>query len=119
MQFQIMITSTTINRCFQGESGAEITARNWESPHLLYNAILVTDTNGCKRVEKFETGDPTVTTLQLKAFIECVRNREKPNIASADNAVANLDLIDSVYEKAGMTPRGRAQQPQEGAEQQS
>lgn len=91
----------------KGEGNSEITARNWEAPHVLYNAILVTDINGCKRTEKFETGEPSTTLLQIRTFVECIRNRDKFNESSPTNALRNMELVDSVYEKAGMAPRGR------------
>jgi predicted dehydrogenase len=100
-----------ISLVIEGEEGAEITVRNWAAPHILYNAILVTDTAGSKRTEKFATGAPNPYALQLRAFLDAiaaVRDGRSSEGADADNAVKNLELIDSVYSRAGLPPRGTA-----------
>jgi predicted dehydrogenase len=104
-----------ISMVIKGQDGAELTIRNWAMPHTVYNAILVTDRNGCKRTEKYETGEPTTYTLNVRSFIEVIRNRDTVNLGSPENAVTNMELVDSVYEKAGLVPRGRTL-PTEGAE---
>jgi predicted dehydrogenase len=44
-------------------------------------------------------------TLQLRAFIQAIRGEMKLN-TNPEDAVGNMRLIDSIYEKAGLKPRG-------------
>jgi predicted dehydrogenase len=44
-------------------------------------------------------------TLQLRAFIKAIRGETKLNTDPAD-AIGNMRLIDAIYEKAGLQPRG-------------
>jgi len=45
-----------------------------------------------------------VYTLQLRAFIKAIRGKMKLNTDPSD-AIANMRLIDAIYEKAGLRPR--------------
>jgi predicted dehydrogenase len=49
-------------------------------------------------------GDTTYTH-QLRAFVEQVRGGQ-PMATDARDAIANMRVIDAVYEKAGLPPRG-------------
>jgi predicted dehydrogenase len=49
-------------------------------------------------------GDPTYTA-QLRAFVRAVRDREPFPTGPAD-AVANMRVVDDVYRRAGLEPRG-------------
>ena len=49
-------------------------------------------------------GDSTYT-YQLRAFLKAVRDG-KPMPTDAVDAIANMRVIDAVYEKSGLRPRG-------------
>jgi predicted dehydrogenase len=44
-------------------------------------------------------------TLQLRAFVKAIRGEMNLNTDPAD-AIGNMQLIDSIYEKAGLKLRG-------------
>ncbi|MCX6049694.1 MAG: gfo/Idh/MocA family oxidoreductase, partial [Chloroflexi bacterium] len=56
-----------------------------------------------KRSEHFP--GETSYTYQLRAFAQAVRG-EAPMPTDATDAIANMRIIDAVYEKAGLKPRG-------------
>jgi predicted dehydrogenase len=45
-------------------------------------------------------------TLQLRAFIKAIRGETNLNTDPAD-AIGNMRVIDSIYEKAGLKQRGK------------
>jgi hypothetical protein len=70
-------------------------------PHM-DNRILITRNGSTK--EQF-LGDQTSYTYQLAAFAETLR-RCAEFLIDVDDSVANAELIDEVYRRAGLSPRG-------------
>jgi predicted dehydrogenase len=70
-------------------------------PHM-DNRILITR-NG--RPEEHVLGDRTSYTYQLAAFAETLRSGAD-FLIDVDDSVANAELIDEVYRRAGLLPRG-------------
>lgn len=68
----------------------------------LYNRITVRrgDAMRCERVP----GEATFT-YQLRAFVDAVKGR-RPMTTSPEDAIANMRVIDAVYERAGLKRRG-------------
>ncbi len=85
----------------QGERG-ELRVFNPFAPHYFHRLKIVTPEGS--RVERVR-GDSTYT-CQLRAFLEAVRNG-KPMPTDATDAIANMRVIDAVYERSGLAPRGR------------
>ena len=84
----------------RGDRG-EMAVFNPVVPQLL-NWITVRTAAG-KRRERI-AGDPTYT-YQLRAFVEAVRTGARVP-TGPDSAIANMRVIDAVYRKAGLQPRG-------------
>ena len=84
----------------EGERG-EMRVLNPVAPHLFHR--LTVRTPGGKRSERV-AGDATYTH-QLRAFVRHVRGEEAMPTDARD-AVANMRVIDAVYEKAGLKKRG-------------
>lgn len=72
-------------------------------PHFYHRLDLHTD-DGVRRSEKL-TREPTYH-FQLRAFVDAVRGGGDPVVTDATGAVANMQVVDAVYRKAGMKPRG-------------
>ncbi len=81
--------------------GGEMTVTNPIAPHF-YHRLRV-NTGGGTRVEKIP-GDATYT-YQLRAFADWVRGGP-PMSSDAQDAVANMRVIDAIYDHAGMKRRG-------------
>jgi predicted dehydrogenase len=84
-----------------GERG-ELRVLNYLAPQAF--SLLRMRTAEGRRWERVR-GDATYT-YQLRAFAAAVL-RGEPVITSAQDAVANMRVIDSVYRAAGLPPRGR------------
>ena len=84
----------------RGERGT-MSVLNPIAPHFL-NRIKVRTSAGT-RVERV-AGEPTYTA-QLRAFAAAVRG-EAPMPTDGPHGVANMRVIDAIYEKAGLGPRG-------------
>ena len=85
----------------RGEHG-ELRVFNPFAPHF-YHRLSVRTAHG--RTTERVAGDATYTH-QLRAFVAAVRGAAAP-VDIAD-AVANMQVIDAVYEKAGLPKRGSA-----------
>jgi len=83
-----------------GERG-ELYILNPFVPHRLH--WLTVHTAAGKRRERFP--GETTYTYQLRAFVQAVRG-ETTIPTDAVDGVANMRVIDAIYEKAGMKPRG-------------
>lgn len=83
-----------------GEQG-EMRVINPILPHL-YHRLQVRTANGT-RAEKL-SGDSTYT-YQLRAFVDAAQGRG-PLLSQGRDGVATMRVIDAVYEKAGLQPRG-------------
>ncbi len=59
--------------------------------------------NGSRRVERL-TRRPTYE-FQLEAFCAAVL-RGEPTLTPPSDSIANMRVIDAIYEAAGMKPRG-------------
>ena len=84
----------------QGEAGT-LTVVNPYHPHW-FHWLRVRGRNG-SRFEHVRGENAYV--LQLRAFIKAIRGEMKLNTDPAD-AVGNMSLIDTIYEKAGLKQRG-------------
>ncbi len=87
----------------RGERG-ELAVLNPLAPQI-YHRLTVRNERG-KRSERVP-GDATYT-CQLRAFVDAVRNGT-PTLSGPDDAIANMRVIDAVYAKAGLEPRGMRQ----------
>lgn len=83
-----------------GDRG-ELHVLNFVAPHL-FNRLSVT-VNGKTHRERV-AGEPTYT-LQLRSFAASVL-RGEPNLATAEDAVITMGLIDEIYIAAGLPRRG-------------
>jgi predicted dehydrogenase len=80
---------------------AEMRVINPYAPHFFHRLKL----RGPKgTVVERALGD-TSYTHQLRAFVQAVRG-DPPMPTDAADAIANMRVIDTVYEKAGLLPRG-------------
>jgi predicted dehydrogenase len=82
-----------------GERGA-VRVFNFVLPQLYHRLAITID--GRTRHERVD-GDPTYT-YQLRAFAAAVAGG--PNLTPAADAVTTMQLIDDVYTRAGLKPRG-------------
>jgi predicted dehydrogenase len=85
-----------------GDDG-DMMVTNFVAPHMFHRLSVRTD--GVKRREKVP-GEPTYT-LQLRAFVDSVRNGA-PVRTPPEDAVVNMRVIDSIYRAAGLPLRGIA-----------
>ncbi|MGH7896533.1 MAG: Gfo/Idh/MocA family protein, partial [Candidatus Binatia bacterium] len=72
------------------------------APHFL-NRVTVATASGRRR--ETVKGEPTYVG-QLRAFVRAVRG-EAPMPTDGAHGVANMRVIDAIYEKAGLKPRGK------------
>ena len=86
----------------RGERG-EMRVFNPIAPHF-YHRLTVRTPDGTKRERV--AGEATYT-YQLRAFVDTVRNHTA-SITDAADGIANMQVIDEVYRKAGLPPRGTA-----------
>ena len=84
-------------------SRGEATALNFVEPHH-DDRIIVTTAAGTRTEE---LGRRSSYTYQLEAFAAHLRDGA-PLPTDADDAVANMQLIDDCYRAAGLTPRPAA-----------
>jgi hypothetical protein len=70
-------------------------------PHM-DNRILITRGNS---TAEQTLGDQTSYTYQLAALAEALQSGAE-FLIDVDDSVANAELIDAVYRKAGLSPRG-------------
>jgi predicted dehydrogenase len=85
----------------EGEAGV-MTVVNPYHPHW-FHWLSVRGRSG-RRLEHVRGGN--IYALQLRAFAGAVRDGTKLNTGPQD-ALANMRLIDAIYEKAGLRPRGK------------
>ena len=80
-----------------------ITIANPVIPHLFYHHLKVKSptVNGTERFWGMTTYD-----CQLRAFVHAVRDSSQPYTDGRD-AIRNMRVIDAIYQKSGMNPRGR------------
>jgi predicted dehydrogenase len=71
------------------------------APHFFHRLKL----RGPKGTVVERAPGDTTYTHQLRAFVQAVRG-EAPMPTDAADAIANMRVIDTVYEKAGLLPRG-------------
>src|SRR6266702_999267 len=85
-------------------SRGQATAANFVLPHLDDRVLVVTPAGD--RIEQL--GTTTSYTYQLEAFAARLRD-DTPLPIGADDAVANMQLIDECYGAAGFEPRPRSE----------
>ncbi|MEC7984568.1 MAG: Gfo/Idh/MocA family oxidoreductase [Myxococcota bacterium] len=83
-----------------GETGS-LRAFNPIGPHILYHHLKIKTPSG-SRTERF-WGSSTYSH-QLQAFVDAVQHGA-PIPTDGEDAIQNMKLIDSIYQKAGMQPR--------------
>ncbi|GAA0388306.1 Gfo/Idh/MocA family oxidoreductase [Microbispora corallina] len=84
-------------------SAGEMRVVNFALPQM-FNRLSVT-IDGVTRRERV-TGDPSYT-YQLRAFDSAVRTGEG-NLTPPSDSIATMAIIDEIYRKAGLAPRGTA-----------
>jgi predicted dehydrogenase len=84
-------------------SRGRIDILNFIKPEVYHRLVVRTD--GAKRVERVPGG--STYRAQLAAFAEAVRTGVPPT-TTADDAVANMRVIDALYLAAGLPVRGDA-----------
>lgn len=72
------------------------------APHLFHS--MKWTTNGTTTTEKLPKTQST-SHYQLQAFVDAIRG-DKRSPVPADDAVNTMRVIDAIYRKAGLTPRG-------------
>ena len=90
----------SLHAVVRGDRG-EMRVFNPLAPHFYHRLTLRTD--GATSRERVP-GDATYTH-QLRAFVAAVRSRTPPPTDGVD-AIANMRVIDAIYEKAGLPRRG-------------
>lgn len=85
----------------KGESGT-LRVGNPYAPHLLHNIVIKTASG--KQSDKLR-GLPTTYFYQLQALAAAVRGGPAP-LTGADEALANMRVIDACYQAAGLPVRG-------------
>jgi predicted dehydrogenase len=71
-------------------------------PHLDNRIIITRDGS----IEERTLGDQTSYTYQLAALAETLQQTGAEFLIDIDDSVANAELIDEVYRRAGLAPRG-------------
>jgi len=96
------LTSETFNSSLviRGSQGT-LTVKNPFVPHLGHEAELAC---GGARTPYAFAATPSYV-YQARAFAACVRDGQRP-LTPASDGVLNMQLIDAIYRKAGMRPRG-------------
>lgn len=87
---------------FVGSRGS-IDLLNFIKPEVFHRMVVRTDVG--KRVERVAGG--STYEAQLRAFVGSVRGRSSV-LTTTEDAVRTLSVIDSIYERAGLPPRGLA-----------
>ena len=85
-----------------GERG-EVRVFNFVAPQVLHR--LTSTVDGVRRRERVP-GDSTYT-YQLRAFVAAVGGDPAANLTPPADSIANMTLIDSAYDAAGLPRRGR------------
>jgi predicted dehydrogenase len=93
----------------RGDRG-EMRVFNPIAPHV-YHRLTVRTVEGTRHERV--NGDATYTH-QLRAFVDCVRNGT-PVPTGPDDAIANMRVIDAIYEHAGLRKRGEVTPPARAA----
>jgi predicted dehydrogenase len=95
--------SPTLFRSFLRVNGDAGTLRvvNPYHPHW-FNWLHLRGQNGSR--SEYVRGE-NIYTLQLRAFIKALRGETQLNTDPVD-AIANMRVIDSIYERAGLRQRG-------------
>lgn len=84
---------------------ATLEVENFIAP-FLYHSLTITPNKGSAKVEKLYGDGATTYELQLQAFVEAVRTGTVQGVeGSMADALSNMQLLDSMYTKAGMEPR--------------
>ena len=94
-------TLLKIQAIVRGERG-EMRVFNPVAPHF-YNRLTVRTPEG-KKAERVP--NEATYTYQLRAFVAAVRDGT-PTPTDPPHAIANMEVIDAVYAKAGLPLRGK------------
>ena len=83
--------------------GGELTVFNPLGPHVIHRLSVTTEDGGTRRERV--TRQPSTYTHQLQAFCDAVL-RGEPILTPPADAVANMRVIDAIYEASGLPLRG-------------
>lgn len=83
-------------------AGGELRIFNPLAPHIYHH--LTIRSGGRSRTERVPRGDATYVH-QLRAFVSAIREG-KPTLSDPEDAIANMQVIDAIYEKSGLGRRG-------------
>ena len=101
------LTSSALSAGFNLHARCErgtLSVTNYLFP-FVYHSLTVTPARGAARTEQLYGGGETTFELQLRAFVAAVRHGS-PFATTADDAVANMQVVDGIYEAAGLGARG-------------
>jgi predicted dehydrogenase len=85
-----------------GDDGT-LTVFNPTGPQFGYR--MTVRTNGARRRIKVGGAKTPTYTYQLTAFVDAVRDG-KPVLTPPEDSIANMRVIDAIYEAAGLPVRG-------------
>jgi len=71
----------------------------------LWHSIKVTTSTGTRTEKHYGSGESTYF-YQLDDFVKLVRGREPSCKTMGEDGIRNMKVIDSIYKKAGLPPRG-------------
>ncbi|TDC25356.1 Gfo/Idh/MocA family oxidoreductase [Streptomyces sp. 8K308] len=90
------------SRCHVEGSRGRLTVLNPLGPHLFNRIVL--DVDGERSRERV-AGRPDTYTCQLRAFVAAVTGGEPPR-TGPEHFLASMRVIDAIYRRAGLPPRG-------------
>lgn len=101
------LTSSALSAGFNLHARCErgtLSVTNYLFP-FIYHSLTVAPARGAARTEQLYGGGETTFELQLRAFVAAVRHGA-PFATTADDAVANMQVVDAIYDAAGLGARG-------------
>lgn len=97
------------------DNSSNICVTNWVAPHMLYNSVIIDSKDGHQTKQYFPRNRTTYGYM-LEAFADAILNNNPSAILTdGRDAIKNMQLIDEIYTKAGMTPRETLPRSQESS----
>eukprot|EP00966_Prymnesium_polylepis_P016789 387483-Prymnesium_polylepis.1 len=94
---------TGFNLVARGTAGTMSVFNYWTA--FIYHHLRVTPADGSsERIERVYGNGDSNFAFQLRAFVAAVRHGE-PFPTTGDDAIGNMELIDAIYEEAGLGKR--------------